>query len=297
MWREMWEEIKEIMSMKKKNKVLAVIIGNIASIAFLVLCLNIFYIPSMNTPEQQAYVAVAGKRIYADDEGYITFLISFKFSDGSIKAFDEGRDGVSNSERGLVYESINEGEKGLLTYKDGGRFISFEKDLEYGGEKIETYQISEKSAVTLLISVFAIVLALFNIHIIFVVKTAYPKRVQAKLLEKGKCIDESEDGEDSYTIKYATFKLADGTRHKLVVYRKKTHDSLRVNETGILTYEKSSIYNRDKLVKFECMRNNHLPQNKPPNALKSHNAAFRNTLLKSKFGEKHHGNSANINFR
>jgi len=246
-----WEEIRDDMGMTKKNKVLAVVFTNIALFAILALALTVFYIPSMNIPEQQEYVVVEGKRIYKDNEGYVTFFISFKFSDGSVTEFDEGRDGVSKRKRGLVYNAIQEGETGMLTYKENGRFISFEKDQEYGGGKIKTYQIPEKNAIILLTSAAFITSAIFNILVIFVSKTVYPTRVRAKLLEKGKYIEETEEG--SYSIKYATFELADGTRRRLVVPRKKTHNSLRVNETGMLTYVRGLSSDEEKLLEFEYM--------------------------------------------
>ena len=236
-----------------KSKILTIILTNIAIIAILVLCLNIFYFPSMNAPEQEAHVEIAGKRIYENNEGYITFFISFKFYDGSIREIDEGRDGVSDNKRGIIYNSIHEGETGILTYKENGRFISFNKDLKYGGEKIESYQIPENRAVVLLIGITSIALILFTIFVIFVSETLYQIKVQATLLEKGKYNVESE--ENSYTLKYATFKLADETRIKLIVPRKKVHNSLHKNESGMLTYIKSHIHDGYKLVEFESSRN------------------------------------------
>ena len=251
-----WESFRAEAGTTLKSKIITVICTNIAILGILAIAVFWFYVPSMNSPEHQEHVMVSGKRVYENDEGYIRLIFAFKFPDGSIKEFDDTVD-VPDKKRGIVYNSLHEGETGLLTYQENMNFISFEKDAEYGGEKIDSYRMPQKKAVTLLISITAFALALFNIFVIFVAKTikVIEQKARATLLEKGKYIKRS--GEDSYTIKYATFKLADGTRLTLIVPHKKIHNSLHENETGILTYKGSKIHEGNILVGFECTEEQH----------------------------------------
>ena len=108
-----------------------------------------------SSPEQAEQVEVVEKRInktyigssrgIGESKTAYTFYISFKFSDGSVKEFEVGRDsigrGIIREPYNKVYDSLNEGDTGILTYKELKNaenryytpssyrlFISFEKD-------------------------------------------------------------------------------------------------------------------------------------------------------------------------
>ena len=111
--------------------------------------MSLWYItkaPILNSPEQHEQAEVIAKRIVKEISGdgdyFInTYIVAFKFSDGLVKELRVG-DGRSGRK---IYDSINEGDTGILTYKEredieekyknedqrweGMRFISFEKDL------------------------------------------------------------------------------------------------------------------------------------------------------------------------
>jgi len=95
--------------------------------------------------EYSAYVEVVGKRIYwdvSDSGSYEDYIISFKFPDNSVKEIQVGGDGWKTKK--TVYDSINEGDIGTLSYREEKdiekrstkekwlyrrrQFISFEKD-------------------------------------------------------------------------------------------------------------------------------------------------------------------------
>ena len=99
-----------------------------------------------NSPEYSAQVEVVGKRIWKDatpDTGTsVDYIASFKFPDGSVKELKVG--GNSWKIKRELYDSIREGDIGILIYKEredieerfnkenrrynGRQFISFEKD-------------------------------------------------------------------------------------------------------------------------------------------------------------------------
>lgn len=116
-------------------------------------------------PEQSEQVEVVGKRIRksssASGKGtyrltYV-FIVAFAFPDGTIKELEIDSHTVRSNRETVEcsrYNSIDEGDRGILIYQelkdieeryegredvsyDGRRFISFEKDTEYGGLKIE----------------------------------------------------------------------------------------------------------------------------------------------------------------
>jgi len=90
--------------------------------------------------EQYAQVEVVGKRVRPTSvrHGKDSYIVAFKFPDGSVKELEVGIG------RRKVYDSIQEGDTGMLTYKerenieekikneelqfDGRRFISFKRD-------------------------------------------------------------------------------------------------------------------------------------------------------------------------
>ena len=96
----------------------------------------------VNRPEQHEQVEVIGKRIkYNRIQGSRrsnkTYIVSFKFPDGSEKELQVGK--INRSE---IYDSMHKGDTGMLVYKEradieklkkeelqwaGRRFISFEK--------------------------------------------------------------------------------------------------------------------------------------------------------------------------
>ena len=134
--------------------------------------------PFLSVPEQQNQAEVVGRRIIekshdagGDPGGPILYFISFKFSDGSVKELEVG---VDKSGR-QVYESFHEGDTGMLTYKErknieekfknedlrheGRQFLSFEKDPEYGGIKIEKRGLSHTVWMIIIGGSFIILLA------------------------------------------------------------------------------------------------------------------------------------------
>lgn len=111
-------------------------------------------------PEQQAHVQVMGKRIdrrtadgskHSRSSTIFSYCISFQFPDGTVKKFEADKFVLSGVRKeapySSVYAGINEGETGLLTYKElepaeierwgeiaGRKFIHFKQDTAYGGK-------------------------------------------------------------------------------------------------------------------------------------------------------------------
>lgn len=95
-------------------------------------------IKSIHRPGQQDWVVVVRKDMYrssggVDGSSSLSYFVSFKFPDGSKKTFNI----TAPIEPRKYYDSIQEGETGILTRKDK-TFMSFEKDPEYGGLKVDT---------------------------------------------------------------------------------------------------------------------------------------------------------------
>lgn len=144
-----------------------------------VIVVGIFVLPMIpeirygNRPELSEKVEVVDKRISRDSsisKGVSSFsydyIVAFKFPDGSGKELLVGRVGrvsEKESKQGYTcpsYDAISEGDVGVLTYKEianiekkyknediryvGRSFISFEKDSEYGGAKIELSEDSNR---------------------------------------------------------------------------------------------------------------------------------------------------------
>ena len=128
---------------------IAFIIGFIVIFSGIIIMVVTFansVLPLETSSEQSEQVEVVAKRIRSRGSGgsgstyriNYTYIVSFKFSDGSAKEFKVGK----NSRE--IYDSIHEGDAGMLTYKerenieekiknedmrfDGRRFISFKKD-------------------------------------------------------------------------------------------------------------------------------------------------------------------------
>jgi len=134
------------------------IIGIVVSIILIIACVLFIWFrnvaPILNSPEQQEQAEIIEKRIVeersGDGDGFTYhYIVAFEFSNGTVK---ELRVGVERSGH-KRYDALNEGDTGILTYKErtdieekyknenirfeGRRFISFEKDIEYGGTKVE----------------------------------------------------------------------------------------------------------------------------------------------------------------
>lgn len=143
-----------------------VIIILIAFLAVVLTC-TIFFIlqtPQMrflSHPEQQAQVEVTEKRIdrrtshtsinHGGSRTIFFYQIFFQFPDGTVKEFEVDKFALSGIREeapySTVYAGINEGDTGILTYKELGRgtvdlfdelslrkFISFEQDVECGSK-------------------------------------------------------------------------------------------------------------------------------------------------------------------
>ena len=134
-----------------KENIMPLIIGfgaSVVLVAFGLITWQLSELPTSRSPEQHEQAIVVKKRLHntrdTDGPGSTFYLITFKFFDGSIK---ELRVGTGKDTR-KVYDSFNEGETGILTYKErenaqsyeGRQFVSFEKDSEYGGATIEYIQ-------------------------------------------------------------------------------------------------------------------------------------------------------------
>ena len=171
--------------MTEKTKLIAIII-------IILILIVIFLVfnwlgkegPFINKPEQQERVEVTGKRTknYRDAEGGpggTLYFITFKFPDGSVKEFEVGGTGSGKKN----YDSLDESDTGILSYieredveskyKDenqyykGRRFISFEKDPEYGGAKIELPGMSHTAWLIIMIGFFISLAAFCIVFVIY----------------------------------------------------------------------------------------------------------------------------------
>nr|DAQ47105.1 MAG TPA: Protein of unknown function (DUF2500) [Caudoviricetes sp.] len=147
-----------------------------------------FPIELNNGREQTAQAKIIEKRIirdYSSGNGHVRgrtfyeYRIFYEFSDGSVKEFEVDRVWVSGSSNtspySPVYDELKEGDNGLLTYKEienneqkynealqyqGRKFISFEKDAEYGGTKVKMIKRTDnKSVIVILCFFFAYIIA------------------------------------------------------------------------------------------------------------------------------------------
>ncbi len=137
--------------------------------------------PILNSTELHERAEVIGKKIVEknfDDTITSTYIVTFKFSDGSLKELWVGVDRAGEES----YYAINEGDIGTLTYKEikaieqkyknedirweGRRFISFMKDSEYGGTKIEKRGLTELTVLIIGIGFFISLAIIFIVTII-----------------------------------------------------------------------------------------------------------------------------------
>ena len=142
---------------------------------------SLFFAPYRNRPEQHVHIEVAQKRIckYTYDTITYTYIIAFKFADGSVKELEVGTDDRR------IFDSIHEDETGMLIYReradiethiknenlryDGRIFIGFEKDPAYGGLKLRTGRLpveTETALVWLALLVCVLVLLLCGVVIV-----------------------------------------------------------------------------------------------------------------------------------
>jgi len=138
----------------KVTAILIVIVTPIIIVAGLIALTLTVVVPSIqltNRPEQSEQVEVIGKRIYqSSDNGKVwsTYIVAFRFPDGSVKELSVGtnssRINSNRDDHNSIYDSINQGDTGILIYKeiekieekyknedlryDGRQFIGFEKD-------------------------------------------------------------------------------------------------------------------------------------------------------------------------
>jgi hypothetical protein len=142
-----------VLKVKKKShdeKVLNIFFLAIFAIMAIAVALVFRYTiaPFIGRPTQVEQAEVVEKRIFQklispegiEAEKYNDYIVAFKFSDGSVKELSVGKGNAHSGTGRNVYDSINEGDIGILTYKEikaitgdsigwpGRRFISFEKD-------------------------------------------------------------------------------------------------------------------------------------------------------------------------
>ena len=134
------------MEKQKAMAIVGIIIFFVCLVAF---SLIKYALTISNQPEQRERVEVVGKKRNHEYESTLcTYIVVFRFSDGSEKEFKVNVASTvffrSGSEEGRFYDSINVGDVGILTYKErkniekyikkesnrwmGRQFISFEKD-------------------------------------------------------------------------------------------------------------------------------------------------------------------------
>ena len=108
--------------------------------AVITISIGLYFLRVDWQPTQTAYVEVVGKRWVKNNNtsgNYASsyYFATFKFPDGSKKEFNL-RTAKFVKDADKTYHSIQEGDKGILSYKQlgdgtgimGKRFVSFEKD-------------------------------------------------------------------------------------------------------------------------------------------------------------------------
>ena len=147
---------------KRLNRMIVIML---ALIAVVVICTTFFILKTpqaglFSQPEQRAPVEVVEKNIdrrtssgskHRRSSTIFSYRISFRFPDGTVKKFEADKFVLSGVRKeapySSVYAGINEGETGLLTYKElepaeierwgeiaGRKFIHFKQDTAYGGK-------------------------------------------------------------------------------------------------------------------------------------------------------------------
>ena len=128
--------------------------------ACMLFLLSVFCFPLVKViiqPIQYVHVKVSKKK-----KG-TSFYVTFEFPDGSEKEFVVGH----------AFNDLQENDTGMLSYKEAKtgshpperKFISFEKDPESGGIKVETRELPEKKLIISIICVFALILLLITASI------------------------------------------------------------------------------------------------------------------------------------
>jgi|GEM_PF-1230632 len=207
-----------------------------------------------NIPEQVEQVEVIGRRTISGGKPGVrmkTYVVEFRLSDGSKKEL------VVSSNATRIYNAIQKGETGKLTYKeiesnDGDknfranrRLISFEKDPQYGGEILKPSNIESSGAMTPIMYFTPWLVVLF---ILFAIRTKHQIRVKkipeqvvhVKVVRKREQPYEGKKTNGNTHINYfVTFKISGRlTKHFLVGKNNSMfYDFVNVGDTGTLTYK------------------------------------------------------------
>ena len=196
-------------------------------------------------PEQIEYVEVVGKRTESSGgrRKIRTYVVSFKFADGSEKEFAVGTNGshVYNAlQKGVtgkfIYKEI-ESEDGARDFKSHRRFYSFKKDPEYGGETLKIPFSNTLEFTSLFYFVpwfFAIILfSILNIKTQMKFRKIPEQVVSVRVKRKRK------DEGGKITNYFITFELPSGVKKVLLVGNdnSKAYDFVNKGDTGILTYK------------------------------------------------------------
>jgi len=111
--------------------ILVVFAVPIGAVILLILCPILIDVIKLNiSPEQSVQVEIVGKRIReyqspgtgeAPSKIYSTYIVAFKFTDGSVKELEvayTSRDPKKKEGPCYIYDSLHEGDTGILIYKE-----------------------------------------------------------------------------------------------------------------------------------------------------------------------------------
>lgn len=171
------------------NIVLALILVTGAIVLIVVFVTSRYDRELKRSPERSASAEVVNKRVsryfspgHRSTRTSYTYYVTFEFPDGLVKEIKV--DFISLSGRSKIepyssiYDSLIEGNTGILTYKeiedyDVRSFISFEKDPEYGGTKVEMRK--EVSAIiTICVAASGLLIPLIVIGVLVIKKKLSP---------------------------------------------------------------------------------------------------------------------------
>lgn len=197
---------------KRLNRMIVIML---ALIAVVVICTTFFILKTpqaglFSQPEQRAPVEVVEKNTdrrtssgskHRRSSTIFSYRISFRFPDGTLKEFEADKFSLSGiceeAPYSSVYAGINEGNMGLLVYKELDRrtidfyddltlrkFIRFKQDSEYGGK---TFRWIDRSRKNKIITIGFLLLLLSAGVVIMVYAFRYHKQIlkskeQRKLL-------------------------------------------------------------------------------------------------------------------
>lgn len=198
---------------KRLNRIIVIML---AFIAVVLTCTTLFILRTpqvglFSQPEQRAQVEVVEKNIdrrtshtsinHVGSRTIFFYRVSFRFPDGTVKEFEVDKFSFSDIREeapySSVYAGINEGDTGVLTYKEldlsetenwrelsNREFIRFKQDAEYGGE---TFRWIDRDRTTNIIVVGFLLLLLSAVMFFMVYAFRYHKQIlkskeQRKLL-------------------------------------------------------------------------------------------------------------------